>query len=104
MFGVPVLLAMLVLLPGGGVQGDALSCTDPCDVLHVRNIQGGVVSNDPATLNLDIGAGSTDNPGNIVLNFDVGESTLIYDGKKHLIARFGPDGITFYRNPKVRHP
>jgi hypothetical protein len=71
-----------------------------CDLLGYSNIQGGT-ADEP---NLDIGAGSTDNPGAIVLNYDVGRTTAVYDGQKHLLATFGPQGIVFYRHPKVERP
>lgn len=65
------------------------------DLMGVRNIQGGTVGKD-GNLNLDLGAGSTQNPGDIVLNWDVGRRTRIYNGKKKLIADFSPGGIDFH--------
>lgn len=89
----------LTVIPhGGAAGGDALVCNN-CDARGFRNIQGGSQANPPESLNLDIGAGSTANPGDLVLNYDVGRRTLIYDGHKHLLASFGPDGIRFYRRP-----
>jgi hypothetical protein len=78
---------------GGAAGGDALYLPNG-DLLNVRNIQGGTVADG---LNLDIGAGSTANPGDVVLNYDVGRRVLIYDGQKRLVASFGPDGIRFYK-------
>ena len=65
------------------------------DLMGVRNIQGGTAGKG-GNLNLDIGAGSTANPGDIVLNWDVGKRTLIYDGHKRKLASFSPGGIDFY--------
>ena len=52
------------------------------DIANVRNIQGGNVHKP----NLDIGAGAsggTSGPrGNIVLNWDVGNGTYVYNGRK----------------------
>lgn len=88
----------------GGAEGSNVASLwlTKGDILNVRNIQGGVVSDDPGDLNLDLGAGSTENPGVIVLNFDVGKHTEIFDGQKHRIASFrrgnsGPD------SNRIRH-
>lgn len=67
------------------------------DLRGWRNLQGGM----PGSPNLDIGAGSTAEPGDVVLNYDVGRSVLVYDGHKRLVARFGPGGIVFYRRPRI---
>lgn len=48
------------------------------DIINVRNVQGGT----PDNANLDLGAGSDTDRGNIVLNFDVGNGTGIFDGRK----------------------
>jgi hypothetical protein len=84
--------------PNGGAAGGPALYLPRGDILNVRNIQGGVIGD----LNLDIGAGSTEHPGSIVLNYDVGRCTVIYDGRKHKLARFCPSGITFYKKPRVR--
>lgn len=85
----------------GGVEGGDALILPRGDILNVRNIQGGMIGD----TNLDIGAGSTEHPGNLSLNYDVGRRTLIYDGRKRLIASFGPGGIKFYVKPKlVRRP
>jgi len=92
----------LGIVPGGGAAGgDALFC-NTCDIIGPRNLQGG----GPGGTNFDIGAGSTSDPSDLALNYDVGRNVLIYDGRKHLLARFGPRGITFYVKPRVRraHP
>lgn len=65
------------------------------DLMGVRNIQGGTAGKG-GNLNLDIGAGSTEHPGDIVCNWDVGRRTRIYNGRKKLIADFSPGGIDFY--------
>lgn len=65
------------------------------DILGVRNIQGGTAGAG-GNLNLDLGAGSTEHPGDIVLNWDVGKRTRIYNGRKKLVADFSPGGIDFY--------
>ena len=82
---------------GGAAGGDALYLPRG-DILNVRNIQGGVLGD----LNLDIGAGSTEHPGNVVFNYDVGRCTVIFDGLKRELARFCPDGITFFVRPRVK--
>lgn len=82
---------------GGAAGGDAIYLPRG-DLLNVRNVQGGV----PGGLNLDIGAGSTRHPGDVVLNYDVGRCTHIYNGRKRKLASFCPRGITFYVKPRVR--
>jgi hypothetical protein len=94
-------VANLIVPHGGAAGGDALVIPNG-DLQGVRNIQGGSLANPPESLNLDIGAGSTQDPGNLVLNYDVGRDTLIYDGRKHLLARFSSNGITFYVRPRYR--
>jgi hypothetical protein len=80
------------IVPGGGAaHGDAAYC-DTCDIIGVRNIQGG--SN--RELNLDIGAGTTVNPGNISLNYDIGRCTQVFNGHKSLIASMCPERVVFY--------
>jgi len=64
-------------IPDGGAAGGPALYLPQGDLLNVRNIQGGVIG-DP---NLDIGAGSTEHPGNLILNWDVGVGTYIYDGR-----------------------
>src|SRR5690348_9893050 len=89
----------LTVDPHGGASGGPAVYVPNGDILNVRNIQGGSLASPPESLNLDIGAGSTANPGDIALNYDVGRRTLIYDGHKHLLASFGPAGIVFYVQP-----
>jgi hypothetical protein len=84
----------------GANGGDALYLPMG-DVLNVRNIQGGMVTSNPSDLNLDLGAGSSANRGDIVLNYDVGRRVLIYDGQKNVVAKFGARGIVFYKKPRV---
>ena len=80
------------------------------DLMGWRNVQGGRLVHDAAgnvikgQLNLDLGAGSTEHPGNIVLNWDVGRSTQIYDGQKRLIASFSPRGVTVHRPMRFAGP
>lgn len=83
--------AISIVPDGGAAGGDALYIPKG-DILNVRNIQGGVIG-DP---NLDLGAGSEATPGNLVLQYDVGHKTIIYDGRKRLVAVFGPNRIVFY--------
>ena len=82
------------ILPRGGVQGGDALVIPNGDILNVRNIQGGTV-HDP---NLDLGAGSATHRGTLSLNYDVGRTVKIYDGHKHLLARFDSHGIHFYRH------
>src|SRR4051812_3717819 len=71
----------LALVPNGGAAGgDALYCNN-CDEIGWRNLQGG-------PFGLDIGAGSTENPADIALNWDVGKSTNIFQGQKRKVAHF----------------
>jgi hypothetical protein len=80
------------IVPGGGAaHGDAAYC-NTCDIIGVRNIQGG--SN--REQNLDIGAGTTANPGDLSLNYDIGRCTQIWNGHKQPIAVFCPDRVQFY--------
>jgi hypothetical protein len=76
---------------GGAAHGDAAYC-DTCDIIGVRNIQGG--SN--REHNLDLGAGTTADPGDLSLNYDIGRCTQIWNGQKQLIASFCPDRVQFY--------
>src|SRR5688500_6574470 len=85
----------------GANGGDALYLPMG-DVLNVRNIQGGMVTGARSDLNLDLGAGDSVQRGDIVLNYDVGNRVLIYDGRKRVVAKFGPRGIVFYKRPVVR--
>lgn len=79
----------LALVPkGGAAGGDAVYCNN-CDLIGPRNVQSGPNG-------LDLGAGSTANPANISLNWDVGKSTNIFEGHKRKVAHFGADGSKFY--------
>jgi hypothetical protein len=85
-------IAGFTIIPGGGAaHGDAAYC-DTCDIIGVRNIQGG--SN--REQNLDIGAGTTDRPGNLSLNYDIGRCTQVFNGRKALIASMCPERVVFY--------
>jgi hypothetical protein len=80
------------IVPGGGAEhGDAAYCNG-CDVIGVRNVQGG--SN--GDVNLDIGAGSEANPGNVSFNYDIGRCTQVWNGHKQPIATMCPDRVVFY--------
>lgn len=83
---------------GGGVEGGDALVIPSGDILNVRNVQGGTIT-DP---NLDLGAGSATHRGTLSLNYDVGRCTVIYDGHKHPLARFCPGRIVFYVKPRVR--
>jgi hypothetical protein len=100
-FGASAQDPTLPIEPNGGAAGGNALVLNGWDIRGPRNLQGGWLTNDPESLNFDIGAGSTANPGDLVLNYDVGRRTLIYDGHKHLVASFGPGGIVFYRRPRV---
>jgi len=80
---------------GGAAGGDAVYCNG-CDIIGPRNLQGG----GPGGANFDIGAGSTEDPSDLALNWDIGRCTLIYGGTKNLLAKFCPSGITFYKRPR----
>ncbi len=91
--------------PGGALSGGPYLDCPLCDLVGVRNIQGGKHTGRPRDLNLDIGAGSTVHPGDVTLNYDVGRRVLIYDGRKRLVAKFSGRGIVFYSKPRiVRQP
>ena len=80
------------IVPGGGAaHGDAAYC-DTCDIIGVRNIQGG--SNRES--NLDIGAGTTARPDDLSLNYDIGRCTEVFNGRKQPIAVFCPDRVQFF--------
>jgi hypothetical protein len=111
----------LAMVPrGGAAGGDAVYCNG-CDVIGPRNLQGGGPGGQP----FDIGAGSTEDPGNLVFNWDVGDKSLFYAGQTwlprerrlllsvsrdgtrmwfngRLLAWFGSSGIVFYTRPKLR--
>ncbi len=86
---------------GGAEGGDALYLPRG-DILNVRNIQGGFDTGTHRDLNLDIGAGSSEKRGDVVLNWDVGRRVLIYDGRKRLVAKFSRRAIVFYRKVVVK--
>lgn len=92
--------APIKVVPRGAVEGGDALYMPHGDILNVRNIQGGL-SYQP---NLDIGAGSSEHRGDIALNYDVGNRVLIFDGRKRLVAKFGPRGIVFYKRPRYRGP
>jgi len=58
------------------------------DILNVRNVQGGTVENP----NLDIGAGSAANRGDVVFNWDVGRGVKIFGGRKNVLMSVNPAG------------
>lgn len=87
----------LAIVPGGGASGgDALYC-NYCDAIGWRNIQGGGFNGEP----LDIGAGSTAQPSDVAINWDIGKAFKVYDGHKHLIMRVGASGIDVYGKIRV---
>jgi len=64
------------------------------DLMNVRNVQGGQYVKNPdgsvdkGMLNLDLGAGNSQDRGNIVLNFDVGNNLEVFNGREERIASF----------------
>ena len=88
--------------PTGSLAGTGLWDCHLCDIVGPRNIQGGELTSNPADLNLDIGAGSTQHPGHIVLNYDVGRCTHIFNGRKRKLASFCPRKIVFYQRVVYR--
>ena len=92
----------VTVIQGGGAEGGPALYLNNGDVIGVRNIQGGTVTNSRGSLNLDLGAGSSADRGDIVLNWDTGRCTLLYAGHpewgaRNRVAKFCPDGITFYK-------
>lgn len=87
----------LTVVAGGGAAGGPALYLPNGDLLNVRNIQGGTLTDQRGSLNLDIGAGSTEHPGDVVTNYDVGRCLLVYGGDKALVASFCPNGIHFYK-------
>lgn len=86
----------LALVPNGGASGgDAVYCNN-CDFIGPRNWQGGGPNGQP----FDIGAGSTADPSDLSLNWDIGRNTKVYEGHKNLVAKFGSFGSKFY-DPKT---
>jgi hypothetical protein len=80
------------IVPGGGAaHGDAAYCNN-CDVIGVRNLQGG----NALEPNLDIGAGTTAQPGDLSLNYDIGRCTQVWNGHKQPIAIMCPNRVVFY--------
>jgi hypothetical protein len=88
----------LGIVPRGGAAGGDALYLNSGDLIGPRNIQCGGPGGTPC----DIGAGSTRDPSNLALNYDVGKDVLIFDGHKRLVARFGRHGIVFYRRPRFR--
>lgn len=89
--------APISIVPHSGAEGGDALVIPNGDIINVRNIQGGVIT-DP---NLDIGAGSAAHRGVLSLNYDVGGRVIIYDGRKHPLAKFDSRGIYFYRKVRV---
>lgn len=90
------------LEPPAGVEQRGEWVLNGADIRSPRNIQGGYLSAKRSTLNLDIGAGSTAHPGDLVLNYDIGRRVRIYDGRKRLVAEFGRRRIVFHRRVLFR--
>jgi hypothetical protein len=91
----------LGIVPRGGAAGGDALYLNGGDIIGPRNLQGG----GPGGQNFDIGAGSTQDPGDVVLNYDIGRCTVIDDGHKHMLARFCRGRIEFYVKPRiVRRP
>lgn len=88
----------LGIVPQGGASGGDALFLNGGDIIGPRNIQCGGPGGAPC----DIAAGSTQDPSNLALNYDVGRDVLIYDGHKRLVARFGSRGIVFYAKPRIR--
>jgi hypothetical protein len=88
--------------PDGSLAGTGLWDCYLCDVLGVRNIQGGKATGNRKDLNLDIGAGSSTHRGHVVINFDVGRCLHIFNGRERRVASFCPRRITFYRRVVFR--
>jgi hypothetical protein len=87
----------LGIVPQGGASGGDALYLNSGDIIGPRNLQGG----GPGGAPFDIGAGSTQDPSSLSLQYDIGRDTLIWDGHKHLVARFGPGGIVFYKRPRI---
>jgi hypothetical protein len=88
----------LGIVPRGGASGGDALYLNSGDIIGPRNIQCGGPGGAPC----DIAAGSTEDPSDLALNWDVGRNVLIYDGHRRIVAKFGPGGITFYRRPRIR--
>lgn len=80
--------AKLDIYGSGAVEGGAAMYMPFGDIIGVRNIQGGTIG----SLNLDIGAGSTQDPGDVVFNWDVGTATRVFDGHKSEIMSVNANG------------
>jgi hypothetical protein len=89
----------VLVVPRAGAAGGPAMYLPNGDLLNVRNIQGGTMSSDPSSLNLDLGAGDTEHPGDVAINYDVGRDVIIYDGHKRAVARIGSSGVIFYKSP-----
>ena len=90
------------VLPKGATAGGDQLLLPMGEIRGVRDISCGRHTGDPGDLNCDIGAGSTEYPGLVSINYDVGRGLVVYDGRKRKIASFTRRGITFYRRPVVR--
>jgi len=112
----------LAIVPSGAPSGgDAIYCNQGT-FIGLRDLQGGGPGGEP----FDIGAGSTEDPSDLSVNWDIGRAFKVFQGTKALRFRcanegcglyFGAAGqerliaffgkrITFYVKPRVRraHP
>jgi hypothetical protein len=88
-----------------GYNGPRLTL-DAGDIDGVRNIQGGKWDPQrPSMLNLDVGAGSEEHPGQLLLGADVTRSIVFHVRKPgeppRKMLEISPKGITFFIKPRV---
>jgi hypothetical protein len=85
--------------PGGGIEGGPAILAG-CGDLYIRNIQG---TAPPGELhNLDLGGGSTQDPGDVVVNYDVGRCLRVFDGHKRIVMSVCPRRVVFHRTVRFR--
>lgn len=80
------------LEPGGAESKNGHPCATLYlpfgDFLAGRNVQFGRKTDKPSDLNFDLGAGSAQDRGVVIVNDDIGRGMDVRDGRERNIARF----------------
>lgn len=89
----------LVRMPAGTIegvhviQGGSFECVDPAEPIGRADDPCPRSGVRRKSLHLDIGAGNHRDRGDLAFNYDVGDETRIYDGRKHRRIRVHRRGV-----------
>lgn len=89
----------LVRMPAGTIegvhviQGGSFECVDPAELPGLADNPCPRSGVRRKSLHLDIGAGNHRDRGDLAFNYDVGDETRIYDGRKHRRIRVHRGGV-----------